>query len=103
MHESDFNNNTIIQMPLCDQKKASGIVRAFYRDVFENNNRKALRRYFSPDAVFGGAIGDLVNSRSELLEAADVLMTAASNVNDVPRYELDRRSRDPSESDRGIA
>ncbi|WP_154667647.1 nuclear transport factor 2 family protein [Leisingera caerulea] len=75
MHESDFNNNTIIQMPLCDQKKASGIVRAFYRDVFENNNRKALRRYFSPDAVFGGAIGDLVNSRSELLEAADVLMS----------------------------
>lgn len=75
MNESEANKNTIIQMPLCDQKKASDIVRAFYRDVFENNKRKALCRYFSLDAVFGGTIGDLVDSRSEFLEAADILMS----------------------------
>ncbi|MEY8800147.1 ester cyclase [Leisingera sp. XS_AS12] len=75
MKESDVKKHTIIQMPLSDQNKASDIVRAFYKDVFENNNRKALPRYFSPDARFGGAIGDLADSKSEFIEAADVLMS----------------------------
>ena len=75
MKGGDVDGHAVVRMSLCNQCKASDIVRSFYREVFENNNRKALHRYFSPDAVFGGSIGSLVESRSEFFEAADVLLS----------------------------